>query len=58
MMAEEVHYCQENLPSEAIYELLIKNVSRDVKLDREEIEVYQCIAMFDEDSLFNISIRP
>ncbi len=41
MMAEEVHYCQENLPSEAIYELLIKNVSRDVKLDREEIEVYQ-----------------
>ncbi len=58
MMAEEVHYCQENLPSEAIYELLIKNVSRDVKLDREVIEVYQCIAMFDEDSLFNISIRP
>ncbi len=38
-MAEEAEYCRENLPNEAIYELLIKNVSRDVKLDRAEIEV-------------------
>jgi hypothetical protein len=32
-------YCLENLPSAEIYELLVKNVSKDAKLDRDEITV-------------------